>query len=82
MYELGDIVQMKKPHACTHNRFEIIRLGMDIKIRCLGCSHAVMLQRKEFDKKMKKILVKKQQVDLADEPHYLMINQGPNQTNF
>ena len=31
MYQLHDLVQMKKPHACGTNRWEIIRLGADIK---------------------------------------------------
>lgn len=58
MYDLGDIVEMKKPHACQTNRWEIIRMGMDIKIRCQNCQHIVMLSRRDFDKKFKKILVK------------------------
>ncbi|WP_179396186.1 DUF951 domain-containing protein [Lacticaseibacillus absianus] len=58
MYELHDRVLMKKPHACGTNDWEIIRLGMDIKIRCTGCGHIVMMPRREFDKKMKKVLVK------------------------
>lgn len=61
MYELGDIVEMKKPHACQTNRWEIIRMGMDIKIKCSNCQHIVMMPRREFDKKMKKILEKKQE---------------------
>ena len=32
MYDLHDIVEMKKPHPCGENRWEIIRMGMDIKI--------------------------------------------------
>ena len=38
MYTLGDFVEMKKPHACViketgkkANRWEITRLGADIK---------------------------------------------------
>lgn len=58
MYELGDIVEMKKPHACQTNEWKIIRMGMDIKIKCLHCQHIVMLPRAEFEKKMKKILIK------------------------
>ena len=58
MYDLGDIVEMKKPHACQANRWQIIRMGADIKIKCLGCEHIVMMPRREFTKKMKKILVK------------------------
>lgn len=58
MYELHDIVEMKKPHPCGTNRWEIIRMGADIKIQCTGCQHIVMLARREFDKKLKKILPK------------------------
>ena len=58
MYDLHDIVEMKKPHACKTNRWQIIRMGADIKIKCLGCEHIVMMPRREFTKKMKKILVK------------------------
>ncbi len=58
MYELNDIVEMKKPHPCGTNRWQIIRLGADIKIQCTGCGHIVMLPRREFERKMKKILEK------------------------
>ena len=61
MYELGDIVEMKKPHACQTNRFEIVRMGMDIKIKCVNCQHIVMMPRREFNKKMKKVLESKKQ---------------------
>lgn len=58
MYQLHDIVEMKKPHPCGQNRWEIIRMGMDIKIRCTGCERLLMLPRKEFDRRFKKVLVK------------------------
>lgn len=57
-YGLNDIVEMKKPHPCGTNKWKIIRLGMDIKIECEGCGHLVMLPRREFERKMKKVLVK------------------------
>ena len=58
MYDLHDIVEMKKPHPCGENRWEIIRMGMDIKTQCTKCGRLIMLQRREFDKKMKKVLEK------------------------
>ena len=58
MYDLDDIVEMKKPHPCGENRWKIIRMGMDIKIQCTKCGRLIMLQRREFDKKMKKVLEK------------------------
>ncbi|WP_125582464.1 DUF951 domain-containing protein [Lacticaseibacillus suibinensis] len=57
MYKLHDRVLMKKPHACGTNDWEIIRLGMDIKIKCTGCGHIVMMARHDFERKMKKVLV-------------------------
>ena len=58
MYDLGDLVEMKKPHPCGTNRWEITRMGADIKIKCTNCGHIVMLSRREFEKKLKKVLVK------------------------
>lgn len=55
-YELHDKVEMKKAHPCGVNRWEIIRLGADIRIRCTGCDHLVLMPRREFDRKMKKVL--------------------------
>ncbi|QAY67506.1 DUF951 domain-containing protein [Paenibacillus protaetiae] len=55
-FELGDIVQMKKPHPCGTNEMEIIRMGMDIRIKCVGCKHSVLVPRVKFEKSMKKVL--------------------------
>jgi hypothetical protein len=57
-FDLNDIVEMKKAHPCGVNRWKIIRLGMDIRIKCEGCGHSVLIPRKEFSRKMKKVLVK------------------------
>lgn len=62
-YALGDIVQMKKQHPCGTNEWKIIRLGADIRIKCEGCQHSVMIPRREFDKKMKKVLVQAESED-------------------
>lgn len=60
-YDKFDIVEMKKPHACQTNRWQIIRMGMDIKIQCTNCQHIVTMTRRDFEKKMKKILEKANQ---------------------
>lgn len=54
-YKLNSIVIMKKEHPCKTNRFQIIRVGTDIKIRCLNCGRVVMMPRIEFNKKIKKV---------------------------
>ncbi|NGM81947.1 DUF951 domain-containing protein [Paenibacillus sp. 7124] len=55
-FQLGDIVQMKKPHPCGTNEMEIIRMGMDIRIKCTGCQHSVLIPRAKFEKNLKKVI--------------------------
>ena len=55
-FELGDIVEMKKQHPCGTNEWKIIRMGADVRIKCEGCQHSVMIPRREFEKKMKKVI--------------------------
>ena len=49
-YALGDIVKMKKAHPCGANEWEIVRTGMDFRLKCLGCGHYVMLPRPKFER--------------------------------
>jgi hypothetical protein len=53
---LGDIVQMRKPHPCGSEQWKVIRIGADIKMKCLGCGRIVMLDRAVFVKRRKKVL--------------------------
>ena len=55
-YKLGSIVIMKKQHPCGTNKWEVIRVGTDIKIKCLECGRTIMLPRIEFNKKLKKVV--------------------------
>jgi hypothetical protein len=55
-FHLHDEVEMKKQHPCGTNRWKVIRMGADIRIKCMGCQHSVMLPRSEFAKKIKKVL--------------------------
>ncbi|OCN03884.1 hypothetical protein A4S06_03575 [Erysipelotrichaceae bacterium MTC7] len=58
-YNLNDIVEMKKQHPCKKsNYWKIIRMGADIRIKCLGCGSSVLMERREFEKKLKKIIEK------------------------
>ena len=53
---LGDVIQTRKAHPCGSDRWQVIRIGADIKIKCLGCGRVVMMERPEFIKRRKKIL--------------------------
>ncbi|HOO11350.1 MAG TPA: DUF951 domain-containing protein [Bacillota bacterium] len=54
--ELGDVVQMKKKHPCGGDLWEIVRTGMDIRIKCQKCGRQVLMSRETFEKRVKKIL--------------------------
>ena len=53
---VGDRLQMKKPHPCGGNEFDVLRVGMDFRIRCLKCGHEVMVPRAKIERNIKKIL--------------------------
>lgn len=56
-YQLDDIVMMKKGHPCGVNEWQIIRMGMDIRIKCQKCGRSVLLPRADFNRSLKKVLV-------------------------
>ena len=56
-YDIDDIIEMKKEHPCYKSKqWKIIRMGADIKIKCLGCGAAVMFDRSDFEKKLRKVI--------------------------
>lgn len=55
---IGDTVQMKKPHPCGSFVWKIIRFGADVKLECIQCGKVVMLERIKFYKRVKKVVEK------------------------
>jgi len=53
-YNLGDEVIMKKAHPCGGDRWKIIRVGMDYKLKCLKCDRLIMLPYRKFIKGVKR----------------------------
>ena len=51
-----DILVMKKAHPCGDKRWEVLRTGMDFRLRCLGCGHEVMLPRSKAEKNIRQVL--------------------------
>ena len=47
---------MKKGHPCGENLWEILRLGVDLKLKCTKCGRTIMMDRIEFEKKLKKVV--------------------------
>ena len=59
--KLHDVVELKKEHPCGSRRWEVLRVGMDFRLRCQGCGHEVMLPRSKAEKNIKKILREEEQ---------------------
>ena len=51
----GDVVVLKKPHPCGSNRWQIVRLGADIGLRCQGCERRFLISRAELARRIKSI---------------------------
>ncbi|MGN0427070.1 MAG: DUF951 domain-containing protein [Agathobacter sp.] len=49
-YAVGDIVKLKKPHPCGSSEWEILRVGADFRLKCMGCGHQVMVKRTLVEK--------------------------------
>lgn len=54
-YQVGDMVRLKKKHPCGSFEWEILRVGMDFRLKCIGCGHQVMISRQIVEKNTKEI---------------------------
>lgn len=57
-WAVGDVVKLKKPHPCGGFEWEVMRIGMDFRIRCTTCDRQIMLSRADFIKRVKSIVKK------------------------
>jgi hypothetical protein len=53
-FNIGDTIELKKQHPCGSSGWEILRVGADLRIKCLGCGHQVMIARAKLEKSLKK----------------------------
>lgn len=53
---VGDIIKMKKPHPCGSKEWELLRVGMDFRMKCCGCGHTVMLARVQAEKNVRGVV--------------------------
>ena len=56
--QVGNIVKLKKQHPCGSHEWEVLRIGADFRLKCMGCAHQVMIPRKQLEKSVKKIMPK------------------------
>ena len=58
VFDLGDIVEMKKQHPCGSKEWEVLRVGADFRLKCMGCGHQIMIARKLVEKNTKNLTKK------------------------
>lgn len=68
-YEVGDIVKLKKQHPCGSSEWEILRVGADFRLKCMGCGHQIMIARRLVEKNTRDL-----QKKLKNNKRYDIIN--------
>lgn len=53
--KLGDILTLKKQHPCGSEKWRVLRIGMDFRLRCEGCGHEIMAPRNKIEKNIRKV---------------------------
>lgn len=53
---VGDTLVLKKNHPCGSNRFEVLRIGVDFKLRCVKCGHEIMVPRIKIEKAIREVV--------------------------
>ena len=66
-YEVGDVVKLTKPHPCGSSEWEILRVGADFRLKCVGCGHQIMVARKLVEKNTRGLTKKNISRKPADE---------------
>lgn len=57
---VGDVVELKKEHPCGARAWSLLRVGMDLRLRCEGCGHELLLPRAKLEKSIKKVISRAQ----------------------
>jgi len=54
--ELGDVVRLRKKHPCGGDEWQVVKLGVDIRVKCLKCRRQVLLDRVTFERRVKALV--------------------------
>lgn len=58
---IGDVVRLRKKHPCGSYDWEVVRLGADIGVKCRGCNRRVLLERRDFERRVKELIPQSKQ---------------------
>ena len=54
-FEIGDIIKLKKKHPCGSFEWDVLRVGADFRLKCVGCGHQIMSPRSQVEKRIRKV---------------------------
>jgi hypothetical protein len=63
----GDVVQLRKPHACGTNEWTVTRLGADLRLRCNACGHRILLARPVLEQRLVEFLSRAPEASLPEQ---------------
>ena len=56
--QVGDVIKLKKEHPCGSKEWEVLRIGADFRLKCIGCEHQIMISREIVEKNLREIVKK------------------------
>jgi hypothetical protein len=68
--DLGDVVRLRRPHPCGGYDWQVVRLGADIGLRCLGCGRRVMLERPLLEKRLQQFVFRSREAAAGGNPFH------------
>lgn len=60
--QVGDVVKLKKQHPCGSHLWDVLRIGMDFRLKCQGCGHQIMIPRKQVEKNLRQLIRNNQDI--------------------
>jgi hypothetical protein len=54
--QLDDILRLRKPHPCGSYKWQVVRLGADIGLVCMGCGRRTLLTRRKLARRLKTVI--------------------------
>lgn len=53
---VGDVLELKKAHPCGSRHWQVLRVGMDFRLKCEGCGHQLMIPRSKAEKSIRQVI--------------------------
>ncbi|GAV25157.1 hypothetical protein ciss_10900 [Carboxydothermus islandicus] len=53
--QIGDIIKLKKPHPCGSYEWEVLKIGIDFRLKCTGCAHIILVPREKIIRKIRAV---------------------------